>query len=41
MKTVRAYEDVLGVEVLTFCVMDNHFNLLLRVPHRPEGFTVP
>ena len=41
LKLVRAYEDVLGVEVLTFCIMDNHFHLLLRVPHRPEGFDVP
>ena len=37
LKTIRAYEDLLGVEVLTFCLMDNHFHLLLRVPHRPEG----
>jgi len=36
MKIVRAYEDLLGVEVLTFCVMSNHFHLLVRVPHRPE-----
>ncbi len=41
VKLVRAYEDVLGVEVLTFCIMDNHFHLLLRVPHRPDGFDVP
>ena len=41
MKIVRAYEDVFGIEILTFCVMDNHFHLLLRVPHRPEGFDVP
>lgn len=41
MKVVRAYEDVLGVEVLTFCIMSNHFHLLVRVPHRPEGFDVP
>lgn len=40
LKLVRAYEDVIGLEVLTFCVMDNHFHLLLRVPHRPEGFDV-
>ena len=38
IKLVRAYEDVIGVEVLTFCIMDNHFHLLVRVPHRPEGF---
>ena len=41
VKLMRAYEDVCGVEVLTFCVMDNHFHLLVRVPHRPEGFDVP
>ena len=35
---VRAYEDLLGVEVLTHCVMSNHFHLLLRVPHRPADF---
>ena len=41
LKTIRAYEDLLGVEVLSFCLMDNHFHLLLRVPHRPEGLDVP
>ncbi len=41
LKIVRAYEDLLGVEVLTFCIMSNHFHLLVRVPHRPEGFDVP
>ena len=41
MKIVRAYEDLLGVEVLTFCIMSNHFHLLIRVPHRPAQFDVP
>lgn len=41
VKTVRAYEDLLGVEVLTYCVMSNHFHLLVRVPRRPEGFDLP
>ena len=41
MKIVRAYEDLLGVEVLTFCIMSNHFHLLIRVPHRPAEFDVP
>ena len=41
LTTLRAYEDLLGVEVLTFCLMDNHFHLLVRVPHRPEGLDVP
>ncbi len=26
-----------GVEVLTFCVMSNHFHILLRVPEKPEA----
>ena len=41
LKTLRAYEDLLGVEVLTFCLMTNHFHLLVRVPHRPDGLDVP
>ena len=41
LKIVRAYEDLLGVEVLTFCIMSNHFHLLVRVPHRPAEFDVP
>jgi REP element-mobilizing transposase RayT len=41
LQTLRAYEDLLGVEMLTFCLMGNHFHLLLRVPHRPDGFDLP
>lgn len=41
LKMVRAYEDLLGVEVLTFCIISNHFHLLVRVLHRPDGFDVP
>lgn len=29
------------MEVLTFCIMSNHFHLLVRVPLRPAGFDVP
>ena len=29
------------VEILTFCLMGNHFHLLLRVPERPAGFDMP
>ena len=29
------------VEILTFCLMGNHFHLLIRVPERPAGFDVP
>ncbi len=35
---VRAYEDLPGVEVLTHCIMNNHFHLLVRVPQRPADF---
>jgi REP element-mobilizing transposase RayT len=41
LKVVRAYEDLLGVEVLTHCVRSNHFHLLVRVPHRPADFDLP
>ncbi len=41
LKVGRAYEDLLGVEVLTHCVMSNHFHLLVRVPHRPADFDLP
>ena len=41
LKVVRAYEDLLGVEVLTHCVMSNHFHLLVPVPHRPADFDLP
>jgi len=28
-------------ELIAYQIMDNHFHLLVRVPHRPEGFDVP
>jgi REP element-mobilizing transposase RayT len=33
---MRLYERYCGVRVLTFCVMSNHFHILLAVPNRPE-----
>jgi REP element-mobilizing transposase RayT len=33
---LRALEAFSGVEVVTFCVMSNHFHLLVNVPVRPE-----
>jgi len=32
LKTMRKLEAFTGVEVLTYCVMSNHFHLLLKVP---------
>jgi len=31
-KMIRQIAEFSGVEVLTFCLMDNHFHLLIRVP---------
>ena len=33
---MREYEAFCGVRVLTFCVMSNHFHILLEVPQPPE-----
>ena len=33
---LREYEQFCGVQVLTFCVMSNHFHVLVEVPKRPE-----
>jgi putative transposase len=35
VKAMRGQEAFSGVRVLTFCVLDNHFHLLLEVPPRP------
>jgi putative transposase len=32
---MRAQEAFSGVRVLTYCVMDNHFHILVEVPERP------
>lgn len=34
---MRMYENFSGCRVLSYCVMSNHFHLLLEVPVRPEG----
>ena len=33
---MREYESFCGVRVLTFCIMSNHFHLLVEVPQRPK-----
>lgn len=30
-----------GVEILTFALMDNHFHLLMKVPHAPTRLMKP
>jgi putative transposase len=34
VRLMRGYERFCQVEILTFCVMSNHFHLLVRVPER-------
>lgn len=33
---MRTYERLCGLRVVTFCVMSNHFHILVEVPKRPE-----
>ena len=36
LRYMRIYERLLGLRILTHCVMDNHFHILVEVPRRPE-----
>ena len=38
---MRRYELFCGVKVLTYCVMSNHFHILVEVPKRPEPGNLP
>jgi len=40
VELMRLYEDFCGVHVLSYCVMSNHFHILVEVPARPEGIDV-
>jgi REP element-mobilizing transposase RayT len=33
---MREYERFCGVMVITYCLMSNHFHILLKVPERPN-----
>ncbi len=33
---MRGYEAFCGVRVLTYCILSNHFHVLVQVPERPE-----
>jgi len=39
-RMMRAFADFHQVRILTYCLMGNHFHLLLSVPQRPEGFDI-
>ena len=34
---MRMYENFSGCRILSYCLMSNHFHLLLEVPPMPEG----
>ena len=36
LKLMREFEEFCEVRVLTFCLMSNHFHILLEVPKRPD-----
>lgn len=38
---MREYEAFCGVRVLTYCVLSNHFHLLVEVPQRPSELPEP
>ena len=40
-RMMKAFAAFHQVEILTYCLMGNHFHLLVRVAPRPEGFDVP
>ena len=41
VKLMRLYERLYGLRVVTYCVMDNHFHILVEVPKRPEAAHLP
>jgi REP element-mobilizing transposase RayT len=38
---MRCYEAFCGVRVVTFCILSNHFHLLVEVPRRPDPDQLP
>lgn len=41
VRIMRGYESYCGVRIITFCVMSNHFHILLEVPRRPPRELLP
>ena len=37
LRIIRQYEGFTGVQVMSYCLMSNHFHLLIHVPGRPES----
>ena len=38
---MRRYEQFCGVRVITYCVMSNHFHILVETPERPLAEALP
>ena len=38
---MREYEVFCGVRVLTYCILSNHFHILVEVPQRPSPLPEP
>ncbi|MBL9127257.1 MAG: transposase, partial [Verrucomicrobiales bacterium] len=41
VRLLREYERFCRVRVLTFCIMSNHFHVLVEVPKRPDVLPGP
>lgn len=41
VKFMRTYETLYGLRVISFCIMSNHFHILLEVPQRPGDEDLP
>lgn len=41
VQIMRGYEFFCGVRVLTYCIMDHHFRVLVEVPPRPAAGDLP
>src|SRR5580704_2326272 len=39
VRLMRAYETFCQVRVVTYCIMTNHFHILVEIKPRPEGQT--
>ena len=41
IRLMRGYETFCGVKVITFCILSNHFHILVEVPRRPPPELLP
>jgi len=41
IRIMRLYEEFYGLRVLSYCLMTNHFHILLEVPKRPSQSELP